>query len=517
MNNKGNNLSQLLEESATCYPQRIALVFGARRISYRQLNDSREKLAYALNALGISKQQKVALWLPNCPEFVISFFATLKLAAVVVPINTMLKREEARFMIEDSKAKVLICSIDKLDDAENILSRSATLEKIISLPAPQDSSLTLSFHTLIKDSPRLSGDPDIAEDDLAEIVYTSGTTGKPKGACLTHKNLISNVRDCAEVIKFNKRDCIICILPLFHSFSSTVCMLVPLSKGAKVVIMRSVRPFKRVMRAIFKQRVTIFAGVPSLYSILVEAKISGLKRLLNIVVNPIRVYVSGAAALPSRVWEQFEKKFKRPLVQGYGLTEASPVVSLNPLKGKRKPDSIGLSLPSVKIKIVDKSDQELDPGLVGELLVKGPNVMKGYYNLPQENEKTLKQGWLYTGDLAKKDKDGYFYIMGRIKEMINVRGFNVYPKEIEELIYKYPQVKEAAVVGVNHRHRGEVPVAFIVALVKIEQKDVIDYLKSNLASYKVPLRILSRESLPKNPTGKILKRQLQEEIKDIFA
>ena len=280
--------------------------------------------------------------------------------------------------------------------------------------------------------------------------------------------------------------------------------------------MRSVRPFKRVIRAIFGHRVSVFVGVPSLYAILAETKLSFVQSFLNMLLNPIRLCISGAAALPYAVWEKFEKKIKRPLLQGYGLTEASPVVSLNPWRGKRKPDSIGLPLPSVQVKVVDVRDKEVPQGEVGELLVKGPNVMKGYYNLDEETAKALRGGWLYTGDLAKIDEKGYIYIMGRSKEMINVRGFNVYPREIEDLLYRYPYVKEAAVVGVFHRHRGEVPVAFVVSEKSLTQSEITGYLRSNLASYKIPLKIIFRHSLPKNPAGKILKKQLQEDIKDIF-
>ncbi len=516
MREEANNLLEILGRSVSKFPKRVALVFGSRKITYQQLNSSYQKLASALLDLGVKEFDRIALWLPNCPEFVYSFFAALSLRATVVPINTMFKREEARFIIENSQAKILICSVDKLEDSENILSRIDTLEHIICLKGHKDKNLVSDFRRLIENYQELNQLRQIEEDDLAEIVYTSGTTGKPKGACLTHKNLISNIKDCAKVIKLTKRDSLICFLPLFHSFSSTVCMLLPLSCGAKIIIMRSVRPFKRVMRAVFKYRVTIFIGVPSLYNILSEAKISPLKALLNIFINPVRLYISGAAALPVSVCKKFEKKFHRPLLQGYGLTEASPVVSMSPIGRRRKLDSIGLAMPSVEVKIVDKQGKQLPSGAIGELLVKGPNVMKGYYNLEEENKKALREGWLYTGDLAKIDKEGFIYIIGRSKEMINVRGFNVYPREIEDILYHYPRVKEAAVIGVSHRHRGEVPIAFIVGQGQLQEREIIEHLRANLAPYKVPFKVIFRDSLPKNPTGKILKRELQEEVRGIF-
>lgn len=516
MHEDAHNLVEVLDNSARKYARRIALVFGRKLITYRELALFSKRLAMSLYTVGINENDKVAVWLPNCPEFVYSFFAILRLKAIVVPINNMFKREEARFIIEDSYAKILISSIDKISDSENILSRLDALKNIISLPAPYHHRAVLDFNTLIEKSEEFDKEIRIKEDDLAEIIYTSGTTGKPKGACLTHKNLLSNIRDCAELIHLRPRDVTICLLPLFHSFASTVCMLLPIYRGAKIVIMRAVRPFKRVIRAILKHRVTIFVGVPSLFSILSEVKMHPLGLMLGILINPIRLCISGAAALPFEVWYKFEKRFKRPLLQGYGLTEASPVVSINPLKGKRKPESVGLALSSVKVRVIDKAGRNLRQDAIGELLVKGPNVMKGYYNLPDDNKTTLEEGWLHTGDLAKLDSEGYIYIMGRIKEMINVRGLNVYPREIEDLLYKHPRIKETAVVGVNHRHRGEVPVAFVVKDGEVNEKELIAYLRANLASYKVPLRVLFKESLPKNTTGKILKRELQEEVKDLF-
>jgi long-chain acyl-CoA synthetase len=510
------NLVHMLDCTVSKYPRKVALVFGSKKITYAHLSFLSKRLASALYNLGVKELDKVALWLPNCPEFVYCFFGILRLRAVVVPINTMFKREEARFVIEDSLAKVLISSIDKADDSQNILSRLPSLKYILGVPAPKEKSVILDFYNLIDKAKEFEKKMIIAEDDLAEIIYTSGTTGKPKGACLSHSNILSNIKDCSEVIKLSRKDCFICFLPLFHSFASTVCMLLPIYRGAKVVIMRAVRPFKRVIRAIFKNRVTIFVGVPSIYNILSEAKIPRFKLFLGIFLNPVRLCISGAAALPFKVWHRFEKRFRRPLLQGYGLTEASPVVSLSPLKGKRKAESVGVPLSSIKVKVVDREGRDLPLGEIGELLVKGPNVMKGYYNLENETQKTLKEGWLYTGDLAKIDDEGFIYIMGRLKEMINVRGLNVYPREIEDVLYRYPAVKEAAVVGVQHKHRGEVPLAFIVKEKELTGREVINYLRANLAAYKIPLRVIFKECLPKNPTGKILKKDLQKEVEDIF-
>ncbi|UCC94909.1 MAG: long-chain fatty acid--CoA ligase [Candidatus Omnitrophota bacterium] len=511
-----SNLVEMVDSVVPHFSQRVCLIFGAKKITYGELSTYSKKLAQGLYTLGVRQNDKVALWLSNCPEFVYSFFAVLRLGATVVPINTMFKREEAKFVVEDSGAKILICPIEKADDCQNILSRLDILEYVVCNPFPHKNPSFRDFYSLIQDAPEFSSSVNIAQDSIAELVYTSGTTGRPKGACLSHKNLLSNTKDCAESIKATKRDCFLCVLPLFHSFASTVCMLLPLSVGARIVIMRAVRPFKRVIRSIFKRKVTVFTGVPSLYSILSEAKFPRFALFASYVMNPIRLCISGAAALPYNVWKKFEKKFRRPLLQGYGLTEASPVVSLNPLRGKRKPESVGVCIPSMSAKIIDSDGRQLKEGEVGELLVQGPNVMKSYHHAEEETKKVLRDGWLYTGDLAKIDEDGFIYIMGRLKEMINVRGMNVYPREIEDVLYRHPQVREAAVVGTTHRHRGEVPVAFLVKEGELSSKDVIDYLRVNVAAYKVPLKIVFKETLPKNPTGKILKRELQKEVEGAF-
>jgi long-chain acyl-CoA synthetase len=277
--------------------------------------------------------------------------------------------------------------------------------------------------------------------------------------------------------------------------------------------MKSVRPFKRVIRAIRRNRVTVFVGVPSIYNILKDLKLpkffhSPLIKLFN----PVRVCISGAAALPAETFRGFERKFRIPLLEGYGLTEASPVVTLNPLKGKRKAGSIGVSLSkAIELKIIDEKGNSLGPQQAGELLVKGPNVMHGYYKQDEATRETLKDGWLYTGDMAKIDRDGYVYIVGRKKEMVNVRGLNVYPREIEEVLYQNPKIKEAAVIGIADEHKGEVPKGFVVlkeGCVATEH-EIIQYLRDHLAPYKIPKYIEFKDSLPKNTTGKILKRMLK--------
>ena len=506
------NLGELLSVSAKKFPYRAALVFGQKKINYKTLNDLTDHVATCLIELGIRKQERVAIFLDNCPEFIISYYAILKAGAVVLPINYMFKIDEARFILQDSQAAGIITSRPYLDMAYKLRSRVDSLKHVICTARTVVAGV-IDFYKVKKIDYGLLNAISPEPNDLAVIIYTSGTTGFPKGAMLTHYNLISNALDSAGAIKVHQAETFICMLPLFHSFAATVCMNLPLSIGAKIVIMKTLKPFKRIIRAIKKNKVRVFVGIPSIYNILAGIK---LPKLLNSplikLFNPVKICISGAAALPANTFMAFEKKFRTPLLEGYGLTEASPVVTLNPLQGRRKPGSVGRCLSSnIELKIVDNMEEEVKTGEIGELLVKGPNVMMGYYMQKEATWEVLKDGWLYTGDMAKLDEEGYVYIAGRKKEMVNVRGLNVYPREIEEVLYQNPKVKEAAVIGINDIHKGEVPKGFVVLREgdSASEQEIIQYLRDRLAIYKIPKYIEFRASLPKNTTGKILKRELK--------
>ena len=511
---KVSTLAELLSFNSKKYAKRTAIVFGKKKISYNALDTAASSIAAGLIALGMNKKDKVAIFLDNCPEFVISYFAIMKAGLVAVPINYMLKMEETKFILADSQATCLITSRIYLDFAEELRLRLENLKHIITTTGSQDG--IPDFHKIYRDAhqmPKHFQGP--VPEELAIILYTSGTTGSPKGAMLSHHNLISNAVDCLKAIRVTHKDTFICILPLFHSFAATVCMNLPLLVGAKIVIMKTVRPFKRIIRAIRKNRVSVFAGIPSIYNILIDIKLprifhSPLLRILN----PVRICISGAAALLPDTFRDFQNKFRVPLLEGYGLTEASPVVTLNPLGGPRKAGSIGKALSdNINLKIVDETGNHVGLNQIGELLVKGPNVMQGYYRQTEATKEALKDGWLYTGDMARQDEDGYVYIVGRKKEMVNVRGLNVYPREIEEILYQNPKIKEAAVIGIPDAHKGEVPKGFVVLKEKegAGEQEIIRYLREKLAPYKIPKCIEFRESLPKSNTGKILKRLLQDE------
>ena len=496
------SLGELLNVSAARHGRRTAIVFGRKKISYAQLDELATRAARGLASLGLGKGDTIALFLDNCPEFIISYYAALKAGATVVPVNYMFKMEEAKFILQDSRASALITSRAYLEMAKELRLRVDSLKHIICA----NEAVHAHGHSAL---------PVVEPGDLAVILYTSGTTGHPKGAMLSHYNLISNVADCSTALKITTRDTFICILPLFHSFAATVCMNLPLYMGSRIVLMKTVKPFKRVIRAVRNNRVTLFVGIPSIYQVMANVK---LPRILHTplirLFHPVKLCVSGAAALPADTLKKFQKKFRVALVEGYGLTEASPVVTFNPIKGVRKPGSIGLPLSrNISLKIVNEHNQEVEPGTIGELLVKGPNVMQGYLRQDEENKRVLKDGWLYTGDMVRMDRQGYVFIAGRKKEMVNVRGLNVYPREIEEVLYQNPKIKEAAVIGIPDPHRGEVPKGFVVLQdgVECQPHELLMYLRQRLAPYKVPKTIELRKSLPKNSTGKILKRLLQDE------
>ncbi len=341
----------------------------------------------------------------------------------------------------------------------------------------------------------------------AAILYTSGTTGKPKGAVLTHKNLLSNADAGVKMFKVTRKDRFLLFLPMFHAFSFMVCMLLPITVGARVIILKSVKPFSRVIKAVVLGRATFFIAIPPVYNLL------SMKRFPRLIFRllPLRICVSGAAPLPSDTLERWDKNYPVPLLEGYGLTEASPIVSCNPLDGVRKPGSVGVPLPGIEVRIISEDGAGLPPGQVGEITVRGPNVMRGYLNAPQETADVLKDGWLLTGDLGYLDKDGYIFIVDRKKDLIISHGMNIYPREVEEALYAHPAVRQAAVVGVKDAGRGEVPKAFVSVHEghTVTEKELKAFLKKRLASFKLPRQVELMENLPTNPTGKILKKELR--------
>ncbi len=436
----------------------------------------------------------MAILLRNCPEFIYALYAILRCGGVVVPINTFLKAPEIQHIIDDCKCKCLVTS-DDFDSTIGTLDRIQTVD-LAGLETAEQQVVTETV--------------DRALSDTAVIIYTSGTTGRSKGAVLTHGNLASNVRSCIEALEQVPSDRMTLMLPMFHSFMLTVCILTPLSMGAGIVLIKSVQPFKLALKEILRRRATIFVGIPQIFQALAQAKIPFYVHWLL----KLRMAVSGSAPLPAETLTAFDRKFRFPLLEGYGLSEASPVVSFNPVRGTRKAGSVGLPLPDIEVRVVADDSTEVPRGDVGEIVVRGPNVMKEYFNQPEESAHTLRDGWLYTGDMGRIDDDGYIYIVDRRKEMLLVRGQNVYPREIEEVLYQVPGVSAAAVVGRADEKRGEVPIAFICGTTgtDLNEKDIQAHCRAHLADYKMPRGFRILEEMPRTATGKIAKLELKKMV-----
>jgi long-chain acyl-CoA synthetase len=514
------NLVALLEDSAKKFSRRKCLISDNATYSFRRLSKESNRLAFTLKEkLKVQKGDRVAILMKNSPEFIIAFFAILKTGAICVPLNVFLTFNELKYILKDCRTRFLISSSEFLGILEEALLEKqkgvndlSNLENIIL--ADKKTDKFLYWQELMKDLPPSCEQGqglsfDIKPDDLALLIYTSGTTGLPKGVMLSHNNLYSNTTASLQDLEITHRDRFLLILPMFHSFTLTVCILVPIYAGARIIIIKSFRPFQKVLRSILLNRITIVVGIPHLYEILKNLTLPPVLQMLL----QVKLCISGAAPLSCQTLKTFKEKFKKiSLLEGYGLTEASPVVSLNPLHGIRKFGSIGLPLPGVKVKVVKEDESEAATEEIGELIVKGPNVMLGYLNLPEETKKVIKGGWLFTGDMARIDSDGYIYIVGRKKEMIITHGMNIYPLEIENVLNVHPKLKEVAVAGKKDKSKGEIPVAFIVLQkdCSAQEQEIIAYCKGRLANYKIPRLIEFREELPKTPTGKILKRKLVE-------
>lgn len=485
------NLPGTLANVARRQPSATALYWGGTQFTYADIWARTLWVAEQLRAeFGVRPGDRVALWLKNCPEFVPALFGILQAGAVAVPINNFLKVPEVNFILADGGIDLIILDDSMLGDFEKLREarpnlRALRVEKIGTLA---DST---------EGCPRL-------ESDIAVIIYTSGTTGHPKGAMLSHGNLLQNVESSRVALEASENDRVVVLLPMFHSFMLTVGVVLPLLVGASLVLIKTLHPPKNIMVEILQNRGTILPAVPQFFRAMASGPVPP-----NL---PLRVCISGGAPLPGELLKEFTAKFPVPLLEGYGLSEASPVVSFNPLRGPWKAGSIGVPLSGVEVSAQDASGKILPPGEIGEICVRGGNVMLGYWNQPEETEKTLRNGWLLTGDIGYGDGDGYFYITDRKKDMLLVNGINVYPREIEEVIYAFPGVKEVAVIGIPDARRGEQPLAFIAPCEKADlaEAPILHFVRQQLADYKVPRQIVFMPALPRNATGKILKTELRK-------
>ncbi|MDI3406215.1 long-chain-fatty-acid--CoA ligase [Streptomyces cavernicola] len=510
------NLAMLLEDSAREQPSREAVVCGSTRLSYAAVEAAANQVAHLLVASGIEPGDRVALACPNVPYFPIVYYGILKAGGVVVPLNVLLKSREIAYHLEDSQAKAFLCfeGTEQLrlgDEGWAGFQAAEKCEHFFLLTAdPTASSPIAGAQTL---GAALEGRPTTFEtvptepQDTAVILYTSGTTGQPKGAELSHANMLLNARLYDVMYEWHPHDVQLIALPLFHSFAQTTQMNAGFYSRATLVLLPRFSAAD-VLTLTQREQVTFFAGVPTMYWELLNADTDSID--LDAVRATLRVAVSGGAPLPPAVLRGFTEKFGVQILEGYGLSETCPTATFNRQDRPVRPGSIGLPVWGVEVRVVDEDGREAPVGEPGELVIKGHNVMKGYFGRPAETAEALRDGWFHTGDIGRRDEDGYLYIVDRVKDLIIRGGFNVYPREVEEALMTHPAVSLAAVVGVPHNRHGEEVKAFVIPTPEstVTEDELVAWSKAAMAGHKYPRLVEFREALPLGPTGKILKREL---------
>jgi long-chain acyl-CoA synthetase len=492
------NLATILTDTAAEHGDRTAFKLDDVELTYSVLEASTERIAALLKSKGLGSGDRVGLMLPNVPYFPAIYYAILRAGGMVVPLNVLLKAREVNYYLSDSGAKFLFAWHGFAEAAE-AGAEEAGAECILVRPG--------EFEQLAMSHEPDDGMAERAADDTAVILYTSGTTGTPKGAQLTHSNLRMNCTFASKALgSFSPDDVLLGALPLFHSFGQTCTMNCAVLRGCCVTMLPRFDP-EKALEIIERDRVTVFQGVPTMYNAMLHAN-----RADSVDASCLRVCNSGGAAIPVELIRGFEDKFGCAILEGYGLSETSPVASFNHPDRERKPGSIGTPIEGVEMQAWDDDGNEVPQGEVGEIVIRGHNVMKGYWERPEATEEAIDEaGWFRTGDMAKVDEDGYFFIVDRKKDLIIRGGYNVYPREVEEVLYEHPAIKEAAVVGVPDEALGE-EVGAAVVLKKGESLDpdeIKAYVKDQMAAYKYPRRIWFEDDLPKGPTGKILKREIE--------
>lgn len=510
------NLSILLEQSAKRHPKASAMTFMDTTLSYAQVNGAANQVANGLVAKGIGKGDKVALSCFNLPYFPIIYFGIMKVGAAVVPLSVLLKEDEIQYHLTDSEAKAYFCFVGNADlpmlkMGHAGFEKSPTCQHLFAItPTFADASPIEGVSTLGQlmngQSPAFETAQTSAED-TAVVIYTSGTTGRPKGAELTHNSLFTNAVMCADLFELKQTDTTLIVLPLFHIFAMTVMMNASVYRGAYCILLPKFDA-EAVFGLMQKHEVTLFGGVPTMYWGLLNY--TSDKFDYKKIAENLRVAVAGGSALPVQILHDFKERFGVDVLEGYGMSEGSPVVTFNQLSVGTKPGSIGTPVWGVDVKLVDAEGNEVPDGEKGELLYRGPNVMKGYFNKPEANAATIKNGWLHSGDVAIKDADGFYFIVDRIKEMIIRGGLNVYPREIEEAMIKHEAVSLVAVIGIPNEQFGEEIKAFVVLKEgkTVSEAELIEWTKSKIAAYKYPRHIEFLAALPMNATGKIMKKEL---------
>jgi long-chain acyl-CoA synthetase len=525
-----------LEQSARKHPDATATIFLNAKMTYRELDELADRFAAALQQLGVRKGDRVAIYTGNCPQFVIAYYGALKAGAIAVTFNPLYAAREVEYQLNDSGAQVMLVMSRFHAIVKQIRARTPLRHVILTNIKEYFPPLTRLLFTLFKersegDRQDISGEPntywfqdllgeapakptpvEVDPSDTACLLYTGGTTGVPKGAELSHANLMSNcvmcrawLHDAREALEIT-----LTALPLYHSYAMTTCMNTSMYLAGAMILIPNPRDIPGLMKMINKHKPTLFPGVPTMY-----VAFNNVPDIDKYDVSSIRACISGAAGLPVEVQKRFQELTGAHLVEGFGLSEASPVTHGNPVFGDNRIGTIGLPWPDTEAKIVDveTGTKEMPVGEPGELIIRGPQVMKGYWNMPDETAIALRDDWLYTGDIATMDEDGYFRIVDRKKDMIIAGGFNIYPRDVEEVLYENPKVQEAVVAGIPDPYRGETVKAYIILREgeTATEEEIIQFCKGKIAKYKVPTAVEFRSELPKTIVGKILRRMLVEE------
>lgn len=496
------NLSSYLEQHAATTPERAAIRFEGTSITYADLNRRASRLADALRRAGIQAGDRVALYLPNVPEFAVAYYAVQKIGALVLTINAILKTEEVRYLVNDGSAAAIVSTAELLGFVPDCPSLRVRLAIDATGGAP-------GWQTLADFTAGAADDVkgvERAPSDSAALLYSSGTTGFPKGVELTQSNIHSNIAKAARYSDYRAGDRVLVFLPLFHVYAQNYLMNAAIFAGATVVLFRRFVP-EQVLKALGDEKVTHFFAVPTIYINLLAMDLSPYD------LSSIRYEMSAAATMPEEISRRWSERFGRRVYEGYGLTECSPFACYNDVSAHRF-GSVGRAIDGFEIKIFDEADREVPRGTQGEIVLRGDGVMKGYWNKPEESALALRGGWLHTGDVGRMDEDGYVYIMDRVKDMINVSGFKVWPAEVEQLMYMlFPAIQEVAVFGIPDGTKGEKVGAAVVLRpdASITADEIVAQCKSQIAAYKVPAYLEITKELPKSPSGKLLKRVLRSQ------
>jgi long-chain acyl-CoA synthetase len=496
------NIASALRDRAAAAPGHPVILFEGKALGYGELDARSSQLAHAMAAHGITAGDRVALFLPNIPEFAVAYYATQRLGAVPVSISSAFRTAEVEYLLQDSGAKAIFTTAELAGFVPASSCPALAYRVVVDAPAGEAGD-SLEAWTAGRST---EFDPvERAPDDPAALLYSSGTTGFPKGVTLTQHNIATNVASAAKYAGYRPDDRLAAFLPLFHVYGQNFILNAAVRAGATVSLFRRFVP-DEVLTAIGRDRITMFFGVPTIFIGLLSMDLSRYD------LSSIRYEMSAAATMPEQVSRQWFERFGRRVYEGYGLTECSPFACYNDVAEHRF-GSVGRAIEGFELAILDENDREVARGEWGEICIRGPGVMKGYWNRPEETARALRSGWLHSGDVGRMDEDGYVYIVDRVKDMINVSGFKVWPAEVEKYLYQIPQVQEVAVYGLPHSEKGEQVAAAVVpkAGERLTADDVIAYCRDNIAAYKVPARVDIVGELPKSPTGKILKRILRDQ------